>query len=188
MKQLLAALMGALLMSQAAQAQQATDPFLWLEDIEAPRAMAWIETQNAKSAKRMEADPRYQPFLAQARAIFTAKDRIPWPEFRAGGVDNLWQDETHTHGVWRHSSLATYRGAMPAWQALLDLDDLSKTEGRNPFARCQSDCLHETLPMPVRAQYNTSSRRQGNGLEIPALNEAAAVPGAATTAAMRLKV
>ncbi len=131
MKRLLAALIGAFLLSQAVQAQEAADPFLWLEDIESPQAMAWVEAQNAKSARRLETDPRYEPFLAQAKAIFTAKDRIPWPEFRAGGIDNLWQDETHTHGVWRHASLATYRSATPAWQALLDLDVLSKSENQN---------------------------------------------------------
>src|ERR1700712_1086814 len=77
------------------------DPFQWLEDIDAPRSMAWVEGQNARTARRLEGDPRYEPFHAEARAIFTAEDRIPWPEFRAEGVDNLWQDAGHVHGTWR---------------------------------------------------------------------------------------
>ena len=116
------------------------DPFQWLEDIDAPRAMAWVEGQNARSARRLETDPRYATFQAQARAIFTAQDRIATPHFRAGGLDNLWQDARHIHGVWRHTSLASYRTATPAWETLLDLDALSRAEGRNWFWK-GADCL-----------------------------------------------
>jgi len=116
-----------------APAQQAAsaDPFQWLEEIDSPKAMAWVEGQNARTAKRLEGDPRYEPFHAEARALFTAQDRIPWPEFRAEGVDNVWQDAAHIHGLWRHASLASYRTPTPAWDTLLDLDALSKAEGKN---------------------------------------------------------
>lgn len=126
-----AALTGALLLAGMAHAQAPADPFIWLEDVDAPRSMDWVAGQNAKAAKRLETDPRYATYLAQARAIFTAKDRIPWPTFRVGGVDNLWQDDAHVHGVWRHATLASYAGAAPVWETLLDLDALSATEGRN---------------------------------------------------------
>jgi prolyl oligopeptidase len=111
-------------------AQQA-DPFLGLEDVEAPSSMAWVAAENARTAKRLESDPRYETFHSQARTIFTSSDRIPWPDFRAGGVDNFWQDGTHIHGIWRHATLASFRSATPQWETLLDLDALSKAEGRN---------------------------------------------------------
>ena len=85
MKLLLTALTGALLLAPMAHAQTPADPFTWLEEVDAPRALTWVEGQNARSAKRLETDPRYATYLAEGRAIFTAKDRIPWPEFRAGG-------------------------------------------------------------------------------------------------------
>ena len=109
----------------------AVDPFQWLEDIDSPRSMAWVEGQNAKTHKRLEEDPRYEVFRKQALAIFTAKDRIATPRFRAGGIDNFWQDGTHVHGIWRHTTLASYRTADPKWETLLDLDALSKAEGKN---------------------------------------------------------
>ena len=134
MKRLPAALVGALLFAPPALAQApAADPFLWLEDIDSPRAMAWVEAQNARTAQRLEGDARYQAFLAEGRAIFTATDRIAKPAFRAGGVDNFWQDATHTHGVWRQTSLTSYQTQAPAWDAVLDVDKLSKDEGRNWF-------------------------------------------------------
>ena len=134
MKLVTAALAGALLTAPAALAQTpAADPFIWLEDIDSPKAMAWVEAQNARTAKRLEGDPRYAAFLAEGRAIFTATDRVPKPSFRAGGVDNFWQDAEHTHGVWRHASLASYGSETPAWNVILDIDKLAKDEGRNWF-------------------------------------------------------
>ena len=128
MKLIAAALAGALLAVPAAQAQDAADPFIWLEDIDSPRSMAWVEAQNAKTAKRLEGDARYAAYLAEARAIFTAKDRIPGPTFRAGGIDNFWQDDAHPHGIWRHTTQASYRTDQPAWDTLLDIDRLAADE------------------------------------------------------------
>ncbi|MFN3512667.1 MAG: prolyl oligopeptidase family serine peptidase [Phenylobacterium sp.] len=132
MKSFVAALAGALV-STAALAQEAADPFIWLEEIDSPRAMAWVETQNAKAARRLEGDPRYPAYLAEGRAIFTAKDRIPIPSFRAGGIDNFWQDEANPHGVWRHATLASYRTDAPQWRTLLDIDKLAADETKNWF-------------------------------------------------------
>ena len=141
MKSILAAVVAIAVTSSVAHAQAAGgDPFQWLEDIDAPRSIAWVEGQNVKSAKRLETDPRYATFHTEARAIFTAKDRIPTPHFRAGGIDNFWQDAGHIHGVWRHATEASYRTASPQWETLLDLDALSKAEGRNWFWK-GSDCL-----------------------------------------------
>jgi prolyl oligopeptidase len=141
MKSLAFALAALALTASATRAQEIPpDPFQWLEDIDAPRSMAWVEGQNAKSAGRLEADPRYQVFHAEARAILTAEDRIPTPHFRAGGIDNFWQDAAHVHGVWRHATLASYRTANPHWTTILDLDALSKAEGRNWIWK-GADCL-----------------------------------------------
>jgi prolyl oligopeptidase len=126
MNRLALALAAFLLTTSAARSQEGPpDPFQWLEEIDAPRSLAWVEGQNLKSAKRLEGDARYETFRAEARAIFTAEDRIPTPRFRAGGVDNFWQDAGYVHGVWRHTSLTSYRTANPQWETILDLDALS---------------------------------------------------------------
>ena len=109
----------------------APDPFAWLEDIHAPRAMAWVEKQNARTAAVLETDPRYALFRRQALAIFTAKDRIPYPRFLGSGVDNFWQDQTHVKGLWRRASFASFNSSDPTWETLIDFDALSKAEGKN---------------------------------------------------------
>jgi len=116
------------------------DPFAWLEDIHSARSMAWVAAENARTASRLEADPRYETFRRQALAIFTAPDRIPAPGFLGGRIDNLWQDQTHVKGVWRVTGVESFRDADPAWETLLDLDALSKAEGRNWIFK-GADCL-----------------------------------------------
>ena len=129
----LAALLASAATAAIAQAPGEADPFQWLEDIHSPKALAWVEQQNQRTAGRLEADPRYQTFRQEALKLFTAQDRIPMPEFRGDGIDNLWQDAANPHGLWRHTTLASYRSATPQWTTLIDLDALSKAEGKSWF-------------------------------------------------------
>ncbi|MEQ1752605.1 MAG: prolyl oligopeptidase family serine peptidase [Micropepsaceae bacterium] len=116
------------------------DPNIWLEDVHGAKALAWVETENERTLARLEGDRRYSVYRRQALKIFTAKDRIAMPTFRAGGVDNLWQDDAHPHGIWRHSSLKEYRAGRPSWKTLINLDELSRKEGKNWFLK-DVDCL-----------------------------------------------
>jgi prolyl oligopeptidase len=129
------------LIAGAAQAQTAPalpstdpnvpDPFAWLEDIHSPKALEWVAAENKRTAARLETDPRYETFRKQALAIFTSKARIPQPGFLGKEIDNLWQDDAHVKGVWRRATLVSYKTADPKWETLLDLDALSKAEGKN---------------------------------------------------------
>jgi prolyl oligopeptidase len=159
MKSVISGLCALMLSAGTATAQE--DPFLWLEEVDSPRAMAWVEAQNAKARARLEGDRRYAGYLAEARAIFAAEDRIPIPRLRAGGVDNLWQDTAHPHGLWRHTSLASYRSAEPQWRTLLDVDALARAEGRNWFFHGAS-CLK---PSETRCLVNLSDGG-GDAVEI----------------------
>src|SRR5271168_522974 len=102
MRPLLLACLAALAALPAAA--QPADPFLWLEQVDSPRALDWVRTENARSLKILEADPHYQPFYDQALALAQASDRIPLPDFTGTEVTNLWQDSQHVQGVWRRTS------------------------------------------------------------------------------------
>jgi len=118
--------------SAAAGAQKVSeDPYIWLEEKDSPRAMAWVEAHNAKTAASLEADPRYKPFYDEALALATAEDRIPMPAFRNGGIFNFWQDAAHLRGLWRRTTLNDYRGKEPHWRTVLDVDALGRAEGKS---------------------------------------------------------
>ncbi len=114
-----------------AQAAEASDPNLWLEELKNPKVDAWIAAENAKTTGVLQADARYQGLYDQALAIAEAKDRIPAPRFLAGEVYNFWQDAEHVRGLWRKTGLADYPNAQPNWRPVLDLDALAKSENAN---------------------------------------------------------
>ncbi len=118
------------------------DPFLWLEDVEGKRALAWVQQENARSLQRLTHDARFEDSYAQALAILEDRTRIPYGALRGGFIYNYWQDEQHVRGLWRRTPLASYETATPQWETLLDLDALAKAEGRNWVYKgvdCQPD-------------------------------------------------
>ncbi len=110
---------------------EAPDPFLWLEAVHGERAMEWVASENAKTLKVLEGDPRFAGLQADALRIAEATDRIPAPEFLGGEVYNFWQDADHVRGLWRKTSVADFAAPVPNWKAVLDLDALAKTEDAN---------------------------------------------------------
>ncbi len=107
------------------------DPFLWLEEIDGGTALDWVRAQNARTIAELEADPRYQRFYDATLKIVTAEDRIPYPSFFGSALGNFWQDQVHVRGLWRKTTLASYRTAEPDWQSVLDIDALAAAESKN---------------------------------------------------------
>ena len=118
----------------------AADDHLALEQVDGAEAMAFVAEENRKSLAVLTGDPRYETFRAEAQAILTATDRIPSPSFLGDGVGNFWQDANNPKGVWRRTTLASYRTATPQWDTLLDIDALSRAEGKDWVFK-GADCL-----------------------------------------------
>ena len=115
----------------APSAAQTADPYLWLEDVHGARALAWVETENARSLAVLKGDPRYETFHAEALKILEATDRIPGPSLIGRTVYNFWQDPEHVRGIWRRTTPESYATAAPAWETVIDLDQLSDAEKAN---------------------------------------------------------
>ena len=126
-----ASVFGGFGMTAAHAADPAPDPYLWLESVDSPRAMEWVHARNTYSTGVLEADKRYPQNYQDALAIAGAKDRIPTPNFTHGAVYNFWQDPDHLRGIWRKTTLESYRSATPAWTTVLDIDALGKADGKS---------------------------------------------------------
>lgn len=118
----------------------AADDFIWLEDVLGKRSMDWVKEQNTRTEAVLKADERYEPFRKEALAILTAQDRTPTPSFHGDGIDNFWQDAKNVRGLWRETSLDSYRSATPKWTTILDIDALAKREKANWIFK-GADCL-----------------------------------------------
>jgi prolyl oligopeptidase len=121
------------------QTGSAGDPNLWLEDQRGARAMAWVNAENAKTAAVLEKDSHFAALYRDALAVAQASDRIPNAGFIGGELFNFWQDSAHVRGIWRRTTLASYRAASPQWTTVLDLDSLARAEKAN-WVWKGSDC------------------------------------------------
>ncbi len=107
----------------------AADDHLALEEVQGAESMAFVRASNERALAALTTDPRYETFRAQAEAILTSQDRLPYPSFLGDGVGNFWQDAAKPKGVWRRTSLESYATEAPAWEVLLDIDALARAEG-----------------------------------------------------------
>jgi len=118
--------------ASAVPAPTADDPYTWMEEIEGDRALAWARAENERSLPLLQSDARYADFRAEALTILQAKDRIPGVGFSGDGkLSNFWQDAVHVRGLWRKTTIDSYRTADPVWETVLDVDALAKAEGKN---------------------------------------------------------
>ncbi|MBX3577012.1 MAG: S9 family peptidase [Rhizobiaceae bacterium] len=107
----------------------ADDPFIWLEERYGDRAIAWVNEQNTKTVDTFTADPRFESYFRTALDIFTAEDNIAYGYADGDLVYNFWQDAKNPLGIWRRTSVASYKTDAPEWETLLDVDRLGAAEG-----------------------------------------------------------
>jgi prolyl oligopeptidase len=102
------------------------DPYLWLEEVEGERALAWVREQNSRSLGTLEADARYAQLHADALALANSRDRLPLGGLQDGYYYNFWQDETHVRGIYRRAPVAEFaRNGAPRWETVLDIDAIA---------------------------------------------------------------
>lgn len=109
----------------------AEDPFLWLEDIDSARSLAWVEQHNNGTLGRLQTRAIYPKLAGEIGAIVNSTNRLPGISLHGDQVYTFWQDQTNPRGLWQRMSLANYKAGSSAWEVVLDLDQLNKTEGKN---------------------------------------------------------
>ena len=154
----------------AAQPQaEAADPYLWLEEVEGERALAWVEAENARSLPVLENDPRYPALLNAALDVAQSRDRLATGQVRGGYLYNFWQDETHVRGVWRRARLDGYAANRPQWETVLDIDALARAENANwvwqgadcdpSGVRCMISLSNGGLDASTDREFDVNARR-----------------------------
>jgi prolyl oligopeptidase len=117
------------------------DKYAWLEDVNGTRSMEWVKSENERTAKVLEADPRFARFQADALKVLESPDRLAIPDFREGTVYNTWQDAEHIRGILRRTALADYLNAQPHWQTVIDYDALAKADNEK-WVQKGLNCLY----------------------------------------------
>lgn len=104
------------------------DTWQWLEGIYDDDALKWVDEQNARTMGSFDA-LTLQKTAATILEILDSDDRIPMIAKHGEYYYNFWRDAEHPRGLWRRTTLESYRTPKPDWDVLLDIDALGREEG-----------------------------------------------------------
>lgn len=106
------------------------DPYLWLEDITGDDALDWVRRHNEPTLAELR-DERFEQMRAEALEVLDTDARIPYVRRRGDFLYNFWRDAANPRGLWRRTTLDSYRTDAPDWEVVIDLDTLAADEDEN---------------------------------------------------------
>ncbi|WP_265521955.1 prolyl oligopeptidase family serine peptidase [Oerskovia flava] len=111
--------------------ESAVDPYLWLEDVDGDEALTWVRGRNTETATTLEATDEFARTRDAVREVLDSDAKIPDVSLVGDHLYNFWRDAQHERGLWRRTTLESYRTDAPEWEVVLDLDALAEAEGRS---------------------------------------------------------
>ncbi|MBD0321980.1 MAG: S9 family peptidase [Aldersonia sp.] len=107
------------------------DPYLWLEEVTAERALDWARARNEIVKTQFASTERFEQLRSRILAMLDTDERVPYPARRGEWLYNFWRDAEHPKGLWRRTTFEEYRKDDPDWDVLIDVDALAEAEGEN---------------------------------------------------------
>lgn len=113
-----------------ASAASSSDAFLWLEDTHGERALAWVDKEDARTRETAFASGKtFDHLQQQILEVMNSEERIPYVSKMGDYYYNFWKDKDHPRGIWRRTTLDSYKTDHPKWETVLDIDALGKADG-----------------------------------------------------------
>ena len=106
------------------------DPHLWLEDVTGEQALDWVREHNDATKAVLSGD-RFEDLRVRALEVLDTDTRIPYIRRRGDYLYNFWRDAANPRGLWRRTSLDSYRTDEPEWEIVIDVDALAAADGEN---------------------------------------------------------
>ena len=106
------------------------DPYLWLEDITGDDALDWVREHNEPTIDEFS-DERFEQMRTEALEVLDTDARIPYVRRRGEYLYNFWRDAANPRGLWRRTTLDSYRTDDPDWDVIIDVDELARADGEN---------------------------------------------------------
>lgn len=103
--------------------------FQWLENLESPESLAWVNDQNARTLRELKSHPDFQNFYDEALKLHASSGRLPCREIHDGFVYDVGVSEKNPLGIWSRCSVEEFRREEPRWENLLDLDAFFREQG-----------------------------------------------------------
>ncbi|MGW4480472.1 prolyl oligopeptidase family serine peptidase [Rhodococcus triatomae] len=107
------------------------DPHLWLEDVTGDAALDWVRAHNADTVAEYAESAEFTDLQRRIREVLDTDARIPYARRRGPWLYNFWRDAEHVRGLWRRTTMDSYRTDSPDWEILVDLDEVARDEDEN---------------------------------------------------------
>jgi prolyl oligopeptidase len=108
----------------------ADDQYLWLEDITGEDALGWVRKHNEPTLTEHGGDS-FEQMRVEALEVLDTDARIPYVRRRGDHLYNFWRDAANPRGLWRRTTLESYRTESPDWDVVLDIDELARIDDEN---------------------------------------------------------
>jgi prolyl oligopeptidase len=106
------------------------DRYLWLEDITGDEALDWVRRHNEPTLAELGGE-RFEQMRAEALEVLDTDARIPYVRRRGEHLYNFWRDADNPRGLWRRTTLESYRTEEPEWDVVIDVDALANADDEN---------------------------------------------------------
>jgi prolyl oligopeptidase len=111
-------------------ADEVNDRYLWLEDVLGDEPLNWVRARNDPTVAQF-AGEEFDRMRDQALEVLDTDARIPYVRRRGDYLYNFWRDADNPRGLWRRTTLDSYRSDSPDWDVLIDVDELARTDDEN---------------------------------------------------------
>jgi prolyl oligopeptidase len=125
-------------MTSTATINQEEDPYVWLEEVESEKSLKFATDANEKCLSAL-GNPKTSDTQTYEKvlSILESDERIAY--VTQYGYDeenddqpimmNLWKDKNNSKGLWRKTTLESYKSDSPVWETVLDVDQLAEKDG-----------------------------------------------------------
>lgn len=102
----------------------------YLEEVNGSKAMEWVKQRNAHALDAL-GDPTNTKLYNKILDILDSKDKIPHVSKIGDYYYNFWQDSNNQRGVFRRTTLLSYKSDQIKWEIVIDIDELGNREGES---------------------------------------------------------
>jgi prolyl oligopeptidase len=106
------------------------DPYLWLEDVLGDEQLNWVRARNDPTVAQF-AGEEFERMRTETLEVLDTDARIPYVRRRGEYLYNFWRDATNPRGLWRRTTLDSYRSDATEWDVVIDVDELARTDDEN---------------------------------------------------------
>lgn len=104
--------------------------FLWLENLNSPESLAWVQKENAFTVEQFKKYSGFQQHYEEGLNVYSSTHRLRFRYMRQDIVYDAQRTAENPIGRWVRSSYEDVMAGQENWEVLFDFDQFSKEQGQ----------------------------------------------------------